>query len=137
MKRNNINPMLKAFTLQELLVVLTIIGILVLLAVPAYNSIFGITFKKEAELQLKHLYQLQNTHHKMKFVYAENFAVIGFEPPATMFEGGDARYNYEIIQADRNNFIARAEAIEDFDGDGNINILEVTKDGRVREITPD
>ena len=137
MKKNKLNTKLKAFTLQELLVVLTIIGILVLLAVPAFNAIFGKAFKTEAQLQLKHLYELQHSYHKMNFAYAEDFSTIGFEPPSTMLEGGNARYTYEIIKADRNDFIARAEAIEDFDGDGEKNVLEVSKDGKVREVIPD
>lgn len=137
MKKITPTTKLKAFTLQELLVVLTIIGILVLLAVPAFNAIFGKAYQTEAKLQLKHLYELQHVHHKMNFVYAEDFNTIGFESPTTMFEGGEARYTYEIIKADRNDFIARAEAIEDFDGDGEKNVLEVTKEGKVREVIPD
>lgn len=137
MNKDNHSKKLKAFTLQELLVVLTIIGILVLLAVPAFNGIFGVAYQTEAQLQLKHIYELQNRHQKLNFAYSDDFGTIKFEAPATLHEGGQARYTYEIIKADRNNFIARAEAIEDFDGDGQKNVLEVDREGKVREIIPD
>ena len=131
------NRRLKAFTLQELLVVLTIIGILVLLAVPVFNGIFGTAYETEAKLQLRHIYELENTYQKLNFSYSDDFGEIRFEAPPTRHEGGTAYYAYEIVSADRNGFLARAEAIEDFDGDGVKSILEVDKSGKVRIVTPD
>ncbi len=137
MKAQENKMLLKAFTLQELLVVLTIIGILVLLAVPTFNGIFITTYSTEAKLQLKHLYELQSSYQRLKFQYTEDFNALGFETPKTIHQGGEAKYTYSIVKADRNDFIARAEAIEDFDGDGQLNIWEINKDGKVSEVVPD
>ena len=129
---------LKGMTLTELLVVLAILGILLLLAFPVLKPIFVKTYSMEAKTNLKHLADLQDIHFMEKISYSDRFQTIGFEQAKLVTEeNGTAHYQIEILQADRNNFLARATAITDFDGDGTFNVWEVDKNGLPKEVVPD
>jgi len=128
---------LKAFTLTELMTVLVIIGILMLVALPIFDDLFGDAYSIEAQNQLKFLQSRQQTFYQKKFMYSDDLRTIGFTAPKTLHENGDARYSYEVIQASKTGFTARATAIADFDNDGSIHIWEVNQDGVITEITPD
>lgn len=128
---------LKAFTLTELMVVLVIIGILMLVALPVFDDLFGEAYSIEAQNQLKYLQNRQQSYYQKNFKYADNFNEVGFTTPKTVHENGDARYTYEISKADNNSFIARATAIADFDNDGNVNVWEINSEGELKEIIPD
>ena len=131
------SQMLQAFTLTELMVVLVIIGILMLVALPIFDDLFGDAYSVEAQNQLKYLQSRQQTYYQKNFSYTSDFQQIGYTPPKTLHEEGDARYTYEIVQAGKNNFLAQATAIADFDNDGNINIWEIDQEGKIRELIPD
>lgn len=128
---------LPAYTLNELLIVLVIIGILVLLALPVLMPLISRTKSTEAKLQLKHIYTLERTEFMMKSKYSPDFAEIGFEHPKTIEAGGNANYQIEIIEASQSSFKARATALADFDGDGQINVWEIDQDENLIEVTPD
>lgn len=128
---------LKAFTLTELMVVLVIIGILMLIALPVFDDLFGDAYSIEAQNQLKYLQTREQTFYQKHFRYSDQLAEIGYTAPKTLKENGDARYYYEVAQASENSFIARATAIADFDNDGNINVWEINQDGELKEIVPD
>lgn len=121
----------------RLIFALAVILVFLFLMQPIYGPSFHPRGIIEARLQLKHMHELQHVHHKMNAVYAKDFETIGFEAPETMFEGGEARYTYEIVDASENHFLARAKAIEDFDGDGQINLWEITEKGELKEVIPD
>ena len=129
-----LNKRLKAFTLTELMVVLVIIGILMLIALPVFDGIFGDAYSVEAQNQLKYLQSRQKTYYQRYFKYSRE---IGFTAPKTLHESGDARYTYEIVSASQTSFIARATAIADFNNDGNINVWEIDQEGRLREVVAD
>ncbi len=135
--RNFKTQKLKAFTLTELMVVLVIIGILMLVALPIFDDLFGDAYSVEAQNQLKYLQSREQTYYQKNFSYTDDFQQIGYTPPKTLHEEGDARYTYEVVQAGKTNFIARATAIADFDNDGNLNIWEIDQEGTIREIIPD
>ncbi len=126
-----------AYTLNELLIVLVIIGILVLLALPVLMPLISRTKSTEAKLQLKHIYTLERTEFMMKSKYSMDFSTIGFEHEKTIDEGGNANYQIEIIEASPNSFKARATALADFDGDGIINVWEIDENQNLVEVTPD
>ncbi len=126
-----------SYTLNELLIVLVIIGILVLLALPALMPLISRTKATEAKLQLKHLYTLQRTEFMMKSKYSTEFSDIGYEHQKTIEEGGNANYRVEIIEASPTSFKARATALADFDGDGIINVWEIDEDQNLSEVIPD
>jgi type IV pilus assembly protein PilE len=128
---------LQAFTLTELMVVLVIIGILMLIALPIFDDLFGDAYSIEAQNQLKYLQSRQQTHYQKSFSYSSDLGEIGFTQPKTIEEEGDARYLYEVVEAGKNSFRARATAVADFDKDGNINVWEIDQDGKLSEITPD
>ena len=127
----------KAFTLTELMVVLVIIGILMLVALPVFDDLFGDAYSVEAQNQLKYLQSRQQTFYQKNFRYTEDLQELGFTQPKTLHESGDARYNYQITEASTGGFIAQATAIADFDNDGIVNIWEIDHQGNLREVIPD
>ena len=126
-----------AYNLQEILVVLVIIGILLLLALPNLMPVISKAKATEAQLQLSHLYNSQVTYRYMYSKYSFDLGEIDFEAPKTVNENGRANYIYEVISADNNGFKARATAITDFDGDGVYNVWEIDENGAPKQIVKD
>src|SRR3989344_1865428 len=107
---------IKAFTLQELLVVLIIIGILVLLALPNLLPLISRTKGTEAQLQLKHVHTLEKSYFYIHSKYSADLSEIGFEQEKLSTGDGQANYQIEITGASSTAFTARAVAVADFDG---------------------
>lgn len=126
-----------AFNLQELLVVLVIIGILLLLALPNLMPLISKTKSLEAQTQLKHIANLEKQYFFMYSKYSPDFNTIDFEAPVTVVNNGNANYSYQIIEASNTGFIARATAITDFDGDGVFNVWEINQLDQLKEIVKD
>lgn len=126
-----------AFNLQELLVVLVIIGILILIALPNLMPLITKAKKIEAQTQLKHLYNMQRDYFYMHSKYSNDLNSVDFIPPKTINQGGTANYNYEITQSSNNSFKAKAIAITDFDGDGVLNIWEIDQNNNLVEVVKD
>ncbi len=133
----SLNRKLKAYTLNELLIVLVIIGILILLALPNLMPLISKTKGTEAKLQLKHVYTLERSHFMLKSQYSSDLNAIGFEHERTIEEGGNANYRIEVVEASPTTFKARATALADFDGDGAINVWEIDQDQNLVEVTKD
>ncbi|MEM7161721.1 MAG: type IV pilin protein [Bacteroidota bacterium] len=131
------NTRLKAFNLIEILVVLAIIGILISVSAPIYNGIFGKAHAIEAKQHLQQLHGQQKAFRLENFKYSENFEDIKFEAGKSILEQGTAKYEYSIVQANENTFLAKAEAVVDFDGDGIKNVWEINQDGKLREVIAD
>lgn len=125
------------YNLQEVLVVLVIIGILLLLALPNLMPLISKAKSTEAQLQLSHIYNSQTTYRYMYSKYSMDLGEIDFEAPKTTSEGGRAVYRYEILSATNVSFKARATAVEDFDGDGVYNIWEIDESGAPKQIVKD
>ena len=128
---------LKAFTLNEMLLVLAIIGILLLLAIPVFMPLISKTKAQEAKIQLKYIANLQTQYRYINSRYTAEFNEIDFEAPLTVNQGGTANYQYEIVEVSNGSFKARAEAVVDFDGDGVFNVWEIDQNGNPKEITKD
>ena len=128
-----------AFTLTELLVVLVIIGILVLLSMPVLMPLISRTRSVEAKQALKHVHTLQKTYFYEHSRYSDDITTIGFEQEklVTDGEGGKANYLVEVVNSSPTLFQARATAVVDFDGDGQLNVWEIDQTGNLLEVTPD
>jgi len=134
-KKHNIK--ISAFNLQELLVVLVIIGILLLLALPNLMPLISKTKSLEAQTQLKHISNLERQHFFMYSKYSSDFNAIDFEVPKTVAQNGNANYAYVITEASNNSFKVRATAVTDFDGDGIFNVWEIDENLTPKEIVKD
>lgn len=126
-----------AYNLQEILVVLVIIGILLLLALPNLMPLISKAKSTEAQLQLSHIYNSQTTHRYMYSKYSLDLSEIDFEAPKTVNENGRANYSYEVLSATNNSFKARATAVTDFDGDGIFNVWEIDENGAPKQTIKD
>lgn len=135
--KKQLNTKVPAYNLQEILIVLAIIGILLLLAMPKLMPLISKTKSIEAQTQLKQLYNMQTTHRYMYSKYSMDFNELDFEAPITVKNNGTANYVYEITEASDATFKARATAVVDFDGDGVFNVWEVDEKGSPKQIIKD
>ena len=136
-KHSLLKHKVNAFNLQEILIVLAIIGILLLIALPNLMPYISKAKATEAQFQLKAIHSMQTQYRYLYSRYSNDFNEIDYEAPITSNKGGTARYTYEITAADVGTFKARAEAIEDFDGDGIMNVWEIDERGNPKEIIKD
>ena len=84
------------------------------------------------------VHTLQKTHFYEYSKYSDNLESIGFEQQKLISEeGGSAKYQIEIVESGTNNFLARATAVVDFDGDGTFNIWEIDDKGDLVEVVKD
>jgi type IV pilus assembly protein PilE len=135
--KNIFNKKLVAFNLQEMIVVLVIIGILILIALPNLLPLISKAKSIEAQTQLKHIYNLERTYFFMYSKYNTSFNEIGFDAPKSVNENGNSNYSYDITASTNNSFKARATAVTDFDGDGIFNVWEINQDQDLKEIVKD
>jgi len=125
------------YNLQEVLMVLVIIGILLLLALPNLMPLIAKTKSIEAQTQLKYIYNSQTTYRYMYSKYSHDLNEIDFEAPKTVKDNGTSNYVYDIVASDNNSFNVRATAITDFDGDGIFNVWEINESGVPTQIVKD
>lgn len=135
--KNLMRIKINAFNLQEMLVVLVIIGILILIALPSLMPLISKAKSVEAQVQLKHIFNIERTYFFMHSKYSSKLNEIGFETPKPVTENGNSNYTYEIVTATNNTFKARATAITDFDGDGVFNVWEIDQEQRLNEVVKD
>ncbi|RXP46186.1 prepilin-type N-terminal cleavage/methylation domain-containing protein [Lutibacter sp. HS1-25] len=134
---NILSKKLRSFNLQELMVVLVIIGILILIALPSLMPLISKAKSIEAQVQLKHIHSIARTHFFTYSKYSADFNELGFEMPKLVSENGNSNYKYEIIEATNSSFKARATAITDFDSDGVFNVWEIDHMQSLKEIVKD
>lgn len=126
-----------ALTLMELLVVLAIIGIIMMMALPKFDALFGTVRSEEAKQQLTHLFTLQKTHFFRTAEYTTDFRKISFEQDQLSTEGGAANYLVEIVEATATTYLAQATAVKDFNGNGVYNVWTIDHERNLIEVTPD
>ena len=128
---------LPAFTLNELLVVLVIIGILVLIALPNLMPLISKAKSVEAQTQLGHLYTLEKNYFYMYSKYSQSIEELGFEQEKLVTDNGSANFLIEIVEANATGFKAKATAVVDFDGDGVFNVWEIDQNKKLIEVVKD
>ncbi|OUS03341.1 general secretion pathway protein GspG [Flavobacteriales bacterium 33_180_T64] len=133
----NLKLKIKAFNLQEVLIVLLIIGVFMLIALPNLMPLVAKAKSIEAQMQLKQIQNNQKLNRYLYSKYTTDLYELDFEAPKTVKENGTANYIYEILNADNTSFVARATAITDFDGDGIYNVWEINQDGGPKQLIKD
>lgn len=128
---------LPSFNLQEMLIVLAIIGILLLIALPNLMPLITKAKSVEAQIQLKAIFNAEKQYYFMNSKYSSEFAEIDFEAPKTVKENGSANYGYEIIQSSATEFKVKATALTDFNGNGVYNVWKIDQNGLPKQITND
>lgn len=129
---------LPSFNLQEMLIVLAILGILLLIALPNFMPLISKTKAQEAQIQLKYISNLQKQFQYLHSKYSSDFEEINYEAPRTVLENGTANYSYEVVEATVNTYKIRATAVVDFDGDGIYNVWEIDNvDGNPKQLIKD
>lgn len=131
------NKRLSSFNLQEMLIVLAIIGILLLIALPNLMPLITKAKSVEAQVQLKAIYNAEKQYYFMNSKYSSNFIEIDFEAPKTVKENGSANYSYEIVQSSDSEFKVKAIALTDFNGNGVFNVWEIDQNGLPKQIIND
>lgn len=126
-----------AFSLAEILIVLAIMGILIMLVVPNQAGVASRTKALEAQQELKMVQTLQYGYFLQYSKYSSDLREIGYIPHQLITENGTALYEISIIEASPNGYKAKAEAVQDFNGDGKRNIWEIDQTGVLKEIQPD
>jgi type IV pilus assembly protein PilE len=126
-----------AFSLAEILIVLAIMGILIMLVVPNQTGIATRTKSMEAQQELRMVHNLQYAYYLQYSKYSMDGRELNYIPHKLLTEGGTALYRVSIIEASPAGFKARAEAVQDFNGDGKFNIWEIDQEGQPKEVQVD
>ncbi|MBL7932144.1 MAG: prepilin-type N-terminal cleavage/methylation domain-containing protein [Bacteroidia bacterium] len=127
----------KGMTLIELLLVLALIGILLSMAVPKLMPLIGRTKSLEAQMQLKHILNLEKNYFYINSKYTSSLDDLGFEQSKLVTEDGKANYKIEIVEANNHAFVAKALSVTDFDQDGQMNIWQINQDEEIKEVIKD
>jgi len=126
-----------AFNLQEMLIVLALIGILLLIALPNFLPLIAKAKSQEAKIQLKYIYDLQSQYRYLNSRFAPDLASLDYQAPKTVLENGTANYSYQITGVSAAGFSANATAVSDFDGDGIFNVWVIDEQGKLKEVIKD
>jgi type IV pilus assembly protein PilE len=137
MRRIEKTGKLKAFTLNELLVVLIIVGILTALALPRLLPLVTKAKTTEAKLQLEYVHTLQQAFYMEKSKYSNSLMELGYQGEKLVTEGGSANYVISIENASNTNYLAKASSVTDFDNDGVLNVWQIDHEKNLVEIQPD
>lgn len=136
-EKNMLSHQVDAFSLAEILIVLAIMGILIMLVVPNQAGVASRTKSLEAQQELKMVQNLEYAYFLQFSKYANDLNTINYMPHKTVLAGGTANYEIAIVEATPTGFKAKAEAVQDFDGDGTKNVWEIDQDGVLKEVQPD
>lgn len=137
MKKKNQLKKIKAFSLAEILIVLAIMGILLMLVIPNQTGIASRAKSMEAQQELRMLQTMEQGYFLQYSKYSSDFKELNYIPHKTIQEGGTALYKITILEASPDGFKARAEALQDFNGDGKMNVWEIDQDSQPKETQVD
>ena len=104
------------FTLIELMIIVTIIGILAAIAIPNYSTYQAKTKQAEARHNLGHIWTMEISYRGESDTF-ETLATVGWRPQGT------TRYAYTVTDWSANTFTA--EASSNIDGDLTIDLWRI------------
>lgn len=130
------NKKLKAFSLNELLIVMVIIGILAAIAIPKFTEFTAEAYSAETGAWFNSVKLKQERYKAKNFKYSMSFEDIKFVPPLKKPEGTSV-YHYEMVEASANTFICKATAVNDYDGDGIKEEITINENGKIETIVED
>jgi type IV pilus assembly protein PilE len=137
MNRQTNNLKINAFSLAEVLIVLAIMGILLMLVIPNQTGIATRAKSMEAQQELRMIQTMEQGYFLQYSKYSMDFNELNYIPHKTISESGTALYKVTITEASNNTFKARAEAVQDFNGDGKMNVWEIDHESQPKEVQPD
>ena len=126
-----------AANLQEIIVVVVIIGILIVSQLDNLIPLISSAKGTEAKLQLQHIHTLQKSFFYINSRFTSDLNEIGYEQEKLVTEGGQANYQISVTDNTSNSFRAIATAVVDFDGDGTFNVWEINQDKELKEVIKD
>jgi type IV pilus assembly protein PilE len=126
-----------AFSLAEILIVLAIMGILIMLVVPNQAGVASRTKALEAQQELKMVHNLEYAYFLQYSKYSSDLTELNYIPHKLITQGGTALYEVSIMEASPTGFKAKAQAVQDFNGDGQYNVWEIDQEGVLKEVQPD
>ncbi|MFK7786542.1 MAG: hypothetical protein AB8B56_15585 [Crocinitomicaceae bacterium] len=91
----------------------------------------------EAQQELKMVHNLEYAHFLQFSAYSSDLEELNYPPHKLVTQGGTALYEISIVEASPTGFKAKAQAVQDFDGDGKFSIWEIDEEGRIKEVQTD
>ncbi|MGB8657592.1 MAG: prepilin-type N-terminal cleavage/methylation domain-containing protein [Candidatus Zixiibacteriota bacterium] len=134
----------KAFTLIELMIVVTIISILAAMAIPRFMRVSVKAKQSEAKLNLKQIYTMENAYKQEKETYwpGDGTTVVaqpgGSFPPLCVEITFPAYYSYSIVGT-TNTFLATAgtKSSSGLDDDPTLDVWTIDQNGMLTCIIDD
>ena len=121
---------LKAFSINEILIVLVVVGILSTIAIASLGDFSAKAYRTEAEANLRGIKTRLDEYRLRNFEFTTEFSKLNFIAPLKAPEGTSV-YTYEMIEADKTTFIAQATADKDYDGDDVYEVLTINQNGKI------
>lgn len=135
--KKTLSKRVKGASLQEVIMVIVIIGILAGVGLVKFTSLFSKAKSKEAEIELQRIQSLEKFYYYEHSTYTADFSKISYDHRTLKKDGGSGNYKIVISEANDRNFKATATSQSDTDGDGVYNVWEITKEGSPKEVVPD
>ncbi len=118
------------FTIIELALVLVLIGILATLAVTTYSHLSKKAKRVQAQIALKHLAKTEYVYYSEFDRYTDDPEILSFDP---------LKYDYYeisiIVEDPKMDFTGKA--VGNLDGDPELDVWVIHKDGEPRQLSED
>lgn len=104
---------------------------------PKLQEIATKTKTMEAQQELKMVHNLEYAHFLQYSEYSSDLEELNYPPHKLVTQGGTALYEISIMEASPTRFKVKAQAVQDFNGNGKYNIWEIDEEGILKEVQTD